>query len=91
MEFGFAFMANAAEVGQDGRFYALGGGIDGIAVDALPASIPAMAIVVQLRFRPEECGVEHRLRMTISRPDGQGSGLETFINFVPSLPGGVLP
>ena len=66
----FAFLASAAEIGADGRFFVLGGGIDGILVATLPSQIPAIAVVASMHFPPDECGVQHRVRMTATRPDG---------------------
>ncbi len=84
MDLGFAFLANAAEVGPDGRFYVLGGGIDGITAASVPALLPAVAVVASVRFSAEECGRSHKLRLTITRPDGSDAGVEPSINLDPT-------
>jgi hypothetical protein len=83
MRLGYAFVANAAEVGQDGRFFVLGGGIDGIEVPAVPAVMPALAIVVNISFEPEECGEVHRFRMTLTGPDGNDAGPQGQVDLRP--------
>ena len=85
MELAYTFLANGAELSGDGRFYVLGGGIDGIAVVAVPTAIPTIAAVCAIRFLPSECGQDHRLRVTLTRPDGSDDGLEAFVDLQPTL------
>lgn len=84
MELGFAFLANAGEIGPDGRFFALGGGIDGISVPSLPITIPALFVLIQLKFRPEECDIPYRFRMTETLPDGDSGRMESVTEFTPA-------
>ena len=76
MDLRYGFLANAAEVGQDGRFFVLGEGIDGIGVPAVPAVMPALAIVVNISFDPAECGEAHRFRISLTNPEGNPAGPE---------------
>ncbi len=70
MDLRFAFVANSAEVGPDGRFFVLGGGIDGISLREVPTVYPALAILCRIHFLQVECGLEHRIRLSITNPDG---------------------
>ena len=70
MEMVYGFLANSAEVVQDGRFFVQGGGIDGIGVRSVPSVMPSLAIVANISFEPQECEQSHRLRITLTNPDG---------------------
>jgi hypothetical protein len=76
MELAYGFLANAADVVQDGRFFVLGGGIDGIGVPAVPAVMPGLAILVNISFEQEECGEAHRFRVLLTNPEGNPAGPE---------------
>ena len=86
MELEYGFLANAAEVGQDGRFFVLGGNIDGIGVPAVPAAMPGLAILVNISFEQVECGEVHRFRMTLTNPDGNNAGPECQLDLRPNQP-----
>lgn len=70
MRLGFAFIANAGESTPNGRFSVLGGGTDGFLIGKTPTTIPALALVFELRFRPEDCGRDYRMRIGILAPSG---------------------
>jgi hypothetical protein len=74
MELRFAFLANAAETGADGRFFALGGGFDTI-VAAPPVVMYALAVVAEIVFTAEELGRQHMVRVVINKPDGMEANL----------------
>jgi len=83
MDLRFAFLANSAEVGPDGRFFVLGGGIEGIGVGAVPMVCPALAVLCRIHFLREECGREYRIRLTMTYPDGTASDLASEIVTTP--------
>src|SRR5271166_2491448 len=84
MELRFAFVANSAEVGPDGRFFVLGGGIDGIGVREVPTIFPALAVLCRIHFFQDECGREYRVRLTMTYPDGTASPWESSIVTTPA-------
>ena len=87
MELNFAFLASSAEVASDGRFFVLGGGIDGFNVTSVPGYVPTLAVIVSLHFPPDECGPDYPLLITISQPDGTvmaGSHITTLLR--PRIP-----
>jgi hypothetical protein len=61
---------------QDGRFFVLGGGIDGIDVLSLPAFVPLISVVACVYFPANECPRDCDFRARISRPDGTDLGVE---------------
>ncbi len=83
MELAYGFLANAADVVQDGRFFVLGGGIDGIGVPAVPAVMPGLAVLVNISFEQGECGEVHRFRMTLTNPEGNEAGPECRLDLSP--------
>ena len=54
MELAYAFLADALEANQTGRFFAFGGGIEVIHTASVPAFIPTIAIGAKFRLNPEE-------------------------------------
>ncbi len=83
MDLRFAFIANSAEVGPDGRFFVLGGGIEGIGVLAVPTVCSGLAVLCRIHFLREECGREYRVRLTMTYPDGTASPLASEIVATP--------
>jgi hypothetical protein len=83
MEFRFAFLANGAEVGPDGRFFVLGGGIDGISVPSVPIRFPALAALARFHFPQEECQGQHQVELTLTLPDGGDSGIRISATVTP--------
>ena len=81
MRFVNAFFASAVEVGPDGRFFVLGGGIGGIVASSPNGVLPAMAVLARIHFDQEECGRRYRFRLTTTRPDGQDGGIEYASDF----------
>src|SRR4051794_30106552 len=73
MELRFAFVANSAEVGPDGRFFVLGGGIDGIGVPSVPCIFPALTLLIRVHFWREECREAYQLHISMMNPDGTDS------------------
>ena len=84
MLFKYAFLANSAELGQEGRISALGLGIDGILVPSLPTAFPSLAVVACFLFQAEECGRQHHIRVSVLRPDGTPS-VESEIVVAPEI------
>ena len=70
MEFGFAFAAESAQPIPDGRFSVLGGGLDGYIAPSLPIIARSLALIVELRFKHDECGRKHSLKMQVMGPGG---------------------
>jgi len=71
MQLGFAFLADAAVATPDGKIGVLGGNFDTLFVAAAPAVHGILALVVNLRVQPAECGHPHQLRVLLWDPDGQ--------------------
>jgi hypothetical protein len=86
MELNFAFVASSAEVGPDGRFFVLGGGIEGFTIPRVPSVVAALAVVANLHFTPDECGAGYPLRVTLTRPSGADGGLEIQSNVIANNP-----
>jgi len=84
MELRFAFVANSAEVSADGRFFVLGGGIDGIEVREIPTTLPALAVVFRIHFLQDECGHEYRIGLYMACPDGTASPFQTGLVVTPT-------
>jgi hypothetical protein len=76
MELNFAFIANSAEVTPDGRFFVMGGGIDGFASHEVPGILPALSVLASIRFSAEECDRDYYFWAKLVLPDGSLS--ETF-------------
>lgn len=70
MELAFAFFAKAAEFLPDGRFSALGGGIEAVRSRRLPAAIDSLCLVLKFRLKLEECRAAHRVRVRPRDPEG---------------------
>jgi hypothetical protein len=70
MQVAYLVFADAAQVGADGKVSMIGGDFDTINVQSLPAHHPNVALVMRLHMSPSECGVEHRLRVTVFGPLG---------------------
>lgn len=86
MELETAFLAQGAEVLPDGRVFVLGGGVEGFALPGLPFPIPSMAIVMRFHFADDECGVGYQVRVTITNPNGEDSGLLAALPLNPVRP-----
>jgi hypothetical protein len=71
MRLNFAFLAQAAELVPDGRFFVLGGGIDRITIPSFPGVIPSLALVAELLFSGDEYAQPYPVRVTVTRPDGK--------------------
>lgn len=70
MQLAFAFFADAAQVGADGKFTIMGGDFDTIFALSFPALHPNLAVVLRLNLSPNEVGIEHRLRIVLTGPLG---------------------
>lgn len=81
-----AFFAQAAEAMSDGRLFVHGGGIEGFAFPVFPGVVPSIAIVLRFHFESQECGVNQRIRVTITDPDGGDVGLNAFSEAAPQVP-----
>ncbi len=70
----------------DGRFHALGGGIDGFSVAQFPAFVPSLAVIANVFFPAEECGGKYSLRVAATRPNGTDLGLSVGLELDPVAP-----
>jgi hypothetical protein len=84
MEVDYSFLAESAEVGGDGGFNAIGGGISAVNVPKFPFLMQAISVVACLRFSPDECEKVYGLTVTISRPDGSDVGLRGTMELRPT-------
>jgi len=80
-----AFLAQAATVLPDGRFFVFGGGIDGFVGAELPIIVPSVSAVARIHFSPEDCGVEHELLATFAGPPESEPGFNAGRKFKPVL------
>jgi hypothetical protein len=69
MKLGFAFLADAADIRDDGQFSVVGGGFDQLRASTFPAIKHAMALVGRIEFEPEEIGKNFSLHCEIVGPD----------------------
>jgi hypothetical protein len=76
MELVYAFCAKFADIGPDGFFSVLGGGIDSVNVAQLPTIISAIAVVGGVSVPLEECQGDHRLQIELVGPTGDRNPLE---------------
>jgi hypothetical protein len=84
MDLDFAFLAKSAEVGGEGTFHVLGGGIHLIRVKSVPFQLPAFAVVASFNFQPEECGGQYQVQLSAMRPDGSDGGLSGNVDLRPT-------
>jgi hypothetical protein len=84
MDLGCSFLAKSADVGADGGFNVIGGGISVIAMPAFPSQLQAISVVANVRFRPDECGGVYRLSVAVRNPDGSDAGLAAFMELRPT-------
>jgi hypothetical protein len=75
MELQDALFANAAEVSPDGRASVLGGGIEGVFIPTGAKVVPALSLVVRIRFTPADYGQIYRFQLKVTRPNGEDAGL----------------
>jgi hypothetical protein len=86
MELNFAFIANSAEVTQDGRFFVMGGGIDGFTASAVPSMLPTVAILASIRFSTGDCDRDHEFRAKLVLPNGSSAGIDLTSVLAPRIP-----
>ncbi len=68
MQVAYLIFADAAQVGADGKLSMIGGDFDTVNAQSFPVQHPNVALVMRLNMAPSECGVEHRLRVTVIGP-----------------------
>ncbi len=83
MIFRYAFVAESAEIDAEGRFSVQGGGVSIIHSPALPAYMPALAVVVGIAFQPPECGKVHPIRVVVQVPENVAGPFQYTVNFHP--------
>jgi hypothetical protein len=88
MELADAFLANAAEIQPDGRFFVLGGNIEVLRTPLFPFHQPTLSVVVGVRASAGECGREHHLQVTAVGPDGQAICPAFDLPFTPVIEAG---
>ena len=76
MQLNFAFLANSSEVTPDGRFFVLGGGIDGFSVESPPGILPSLCMIASISFEVDECDQVYEFRAKLFLPDGTDTGAE---------------
>lgn len=74
MEVEYAFLADAAQTGPDGKLHVIGGGIDRIFSGQFPARHGLLSLVVKLRLHPTECERPHKLEIQLWDKDGHRLG-----------------
>jgi hypothetical protein len=70
MELDFALLAEAADTNDVGKVSMLGGGIDGVSLEKVPATIPPIAIVARFSIGPDEWDGQHSISIELQRPQG---------------------
>ncbi|MBF6592351.1 MAG: hypothetical protein IVW57_17710, partial [Ktedonobacterales bacterium] len=68
MKLAYAILADAAQLGQDGKVSLLGGDFDTINAATFPLTHPALSLVMRLDFEPREAEREYWLRVTLAGP-----------------------
>ncbi len=86
MVLNFAFLANSAEIMPDGRFFVLGGGIDGFTASDVPEILPAISIIASIYFSAEECDRDYEFRAELQLPDGSDPGTAASTVLAPRIP-----
>jgi hypothetical protein len=96
MRLAYAFLANYAELLPDGKFTAVGAGVDGFIVEQLPEVVNGFTLVGHFHFVHEECDTEYAFGMSVTKPDGteltfEGASRMTPLRdeFFPERPGGL--
>jgi hypothetical protein len=87
MDLRFVILANSAEVGPDGRFFVLGGGIDGIGLASIPSVFPALAVLCRIHFSRQECRRQYQVRLKMTYPDGTDSPVAAGFGVTPDFIG----
>jgi hypothetical protein len=85
MELSYAFFAHAAEFSPDGKLSVLSGDLDTLFSEVFPFTHPAIALVVKLLIRPEECPREYQFRAEIVDPHGEVIPPKISFPFTPNL------
>jgi len=88
MQVVLAFLAEHVIAHGDGKFYALGGGIEELEFGELPSPGSKLALLVRLRFTPEECNRQHQLELAGNGPDGKAFISAAGFSVRPQLPEG---
>jgi hypothetical protein len=70
MKLAFAFLADAADIRNDGQFSVVGGGFDMLRASSFPAVKYAMALVGRVEFEPAEINKSYSLHSEIIGPNG---------------------
>lgn len=84
MRLTYAFLATAAEISPDGKFYVLGGDFDTLQAARLPLVQPVIAVVLRFAVAPEESRVERQMHLSLHRPDGELIGEATEFPIIPT-------
>lgn len=78
MQVAYAILADAAEVGPNGKVSMLGGDFETIYLPGFPGVQAQFALVVKLLVDPSECEILHQFRFVLMDPDQveriQGTG-----------------
>ena len=86
MQLAYAFFADAAQVGQDGKLTIMGGDFDTVFAPSFPVQHGNLAIVIRLGATPDECGREHDLSIMIIGPLGESLAPPLHGKFTPMIP-----
>jgi hypothetical protein len=79
MKVDYAFCAKYAEVGSDGLFSSIGGGLEVIQPNQLPGAIPTITLVFRVAIPLEECQSSHQLCVELFGPTKEKLPLEVEI------------
>ncbi len=74
MEVEYAFLADFAQTGPDGKLHVIGGGIDRIFAAQFPARHGLLSLVVKLKLHATECDRPHKLEIQLWDKDGKRLG-----------------
>jgi hypothetical protein len=85
MKLVYAILADAAEVGPNGKTYLLGGEFENIFVPSFPALHSPLALLMRFDGEPAEFGIEHRLEVQVVDPDKVIRSPMLVMDFVPHL------
>jgi hypothetical protein len=85
MKLVYAILADAAEVGPNGKVYVMGGEFENIFVPEFPSLHTPLALLLRLEGNPQEFGQAHQLEVQVIDPDGITRSPRLVMEFVPHL------
>jgi hypothetical protein len=83
MKIAYAILADAAQATPDGKISMLGGDFEVIYALRFPVIHPYLSLVIRLDVEREECGREHRVRVSVLGPLSRTVAPPQTVRFTP--------